>query len=389
MFKKIYPKVVRMKKSVITVIIIFAALIITLIITNISRHQNVHKIETKEEPQKTKTITTAGLDNLWYKSEEVRASKQPANTLKINNNNSRNNHQNGKQQNNKQNQNTNNTQDNMQEEREKALLKAQTAPISAQQININTANTTETKYNRETNSNHQRPQTQQYQQEDQNMQQEKREFMEEAGKKDADYLHETVKSSISPYEIKAGTIIPGILISGINSDLPGQIIAQVRSNVYDTVTGKYLLIPQGAKLIGLYDSQVTYGQERVLIVWKRIIMPNGKSINLEGMPGVDMSGYAGFNDKVNHHYGKIFGSVLLLSVITAGTQLSVPDDDNDDDDTQNVEEVLATSLGTNLMTVANNLTSKNLGIQPTLEIRQGYLFNISVTKDIVFEGEYQ
>ena len=94
-------------------------------------------------------------------------------------------------------------------------------------------------------------------------------------------------------KLKPARLIPSLLITGINSDLPGQITGQVRTNVYDTATGRYLLIPQGAKIIGVYDSQIAYGQERILIAWKRILFPNGKSIDLEGMPGVDLSGYAG------------------------------------------------------------------------------------------------
>jgi type IV secretion system protein VirB10 len=126
-----------------------------------------------------------------------------------------------------------------------------------------------------------------------------------------------------------------------------------------------------------------------LIVWKRIIYPNGQSIDLEGMPGVDMNGYAGFNDKVNNHYMKIFGSVILMSIISAGAQLSQPDNSNDNNSNPTVNQTLAASLGVNIMNTSNTILQKNLGIQPTLEIRPGYLMNVSVTKDIVFPGEYE
>ncbi len=204
------------------------------------------------------------------------------------------------------------------------------------------------------------------------------------------YLDKSVMTPRSPYELQAGTIIPGILITGINSDLPGQIVGQIRQNVYDSITGDHVLVPQGAKVVGLYDSKVTYGQERVLVVWKRIIFPNGGSIDLSGMPGVDLSGYAGFEDKVNNHFGRIFGSVLLLSTMSAGAQLSQPNNNNSyyDNDYPSVGQTMAQSLGTNLSDFGTKLAEKNLNIQPTLMIRPGYLFNISVTKDIVFPGPY-
>jgi len=138
----------------------------------------------------------------------------------------------------------------------------------------------------------------------------------------------------------------------------------------------------------LYDSQIAYGQERVLIAWKRIIFPNGQSINLEGMPGIDLSGYAGFHDQVNNHYGKIFGSVLLMSIISAGAQLSQPQQQFSNNSQLSVSQMIAASLGTNIMNTANMMTEKNLSIQPTLVIRPGYLFNVSITKDMVFPSAY-
>lgn len=229
--------------------------------------------------------------------------------------------------------------------------------------------------------------------EDPNLQSIKKDFLaagarDDKDAKDAVYLHKALKNAISPYELKASAIIPAILLTGINSDLPGQITAQVRANVFDTIAGKYVLIPQGAKLTGLYDSQVAYGQRRVLVVWQRVIFPNGQSISLEGMSGVDMSGYAGFHDQVDNHYFKIFGSVILMSVISAGAQLSQPQQQANNNAPLSVNQTLAASLGTNIMNTTNAITQKNLGIQPTLVIRPGYLFNVSVAKDIVFPGEY-
>lgn len=224
---------------------------------------------------------------------------------------------------------------------------------------------------------------------DQNMQQEKKAFLQYSDEVNPDdYLNTTLQNPVSHYEVQAGSIIPCVLITGINSDLPGQITAQVRSNVYDSITGNYLLIPQGAKLIGLYDSQIAYGQERVLIAWNRIIYPNGKSIDLEGMPGIDLSGYAGFNDEVNNHDFKIFSSVLLMSALSAGAQLSQPQQGNSLFAAPTVGQTLAQSLGTNIANTGNMIAQKDINIQPTLTIRPGYEFNISVTKDMVFPSVY-
>jgi type IV secretory pathway VirB10-like protein len=225
---------------------------------------------------------------------------------------------------------------------------------------------------------------------DPNQQAEKMSFMQSNHTAtDNDYLDSVVKKPLSPYELQAGTIIPGILVTGINSDLPGQITGQVRSTVYDSISGRYVLIPQGAKIVGLYDSQVTYGQARVLVAWQRIIFPNGESIDLQGMSGADMSGYAGFKDQVNNHYAKIFGSVILMSVLSAGAQLSQPQNNNNTFAAPSVGQTMAQSLGNNLSNTATMITSKNINIQPTLQIRPGYEFNISVTKDMVFPGAYQ
>jgi type IV secretory pathway VirB10-like protein len=134
----------------------------------------------------------------------------------------------------------------------------------------------------------------------------------------------SVKPPESPYLITAGSVIPAVLISGINSELPGPILAQVRENVFDTATGRWVLIPQGSKLIGSYKTDAAYGQERVQIGWKRLIFPNASSMDIPQMPGADDAGYAGFSDEVNNHYLKIFGTAALLSVISAG-QMVGPD----------------------------------------------------------------
>ena len=204
---------------------------------------------------------------------------------------------------------------------------------------------------------------------------------------DSTYLQAARTAALSPYEVKAGSQIPAVMISGINSDLPGMITAQVRESVYDTRTGKYLLIPQGAKLVGRYDSQVAYGQSRVLVVWERIIFPDTSSITLQNMAGSDTGGYAGFSDQVDNHYLRIFGSAILMSVIEAGAELSQPQTNNSTTN-PTASQVVAASVGAQLAQTGNALLQKNLNIQPTLEVRPGYKFNVMVNKDMVLPGIY-
>ena len=191
------------------------------------------------------------------------------------------------------------------------------------------------------------------------------------------YLGNYIEDPISPYEIKAGTVIPGIMITGINSDLPGNIVGQVRESVFDTVSGNYLLIPQGTKIFGTYDSNVSWGQNRVLIVWQRLIFPNGKSISLANMPGVDLTGHAGFSDKVNNHFGTLLKGVVLTSITGAGSAIVTNDENND------YESEAAKAAGIAIINVGNDFAEKALDVQPTIEIRAGYRFNIMVNSDMI------
>jgi type IV secretion system protein TrbI len=212
----------------------------------------------------------------------------------------------------------------------------------------------------------------------------KKDFLAQSGNTEGnDYLAASIQHPRSPYEVIAGTVIPATMIGGINSDLPGEIIGQVRENVYDTASGKFLLIPQGSRLVGIYSSAVTYGQTRVLVAWNRLIYPNGDSIDLGQMPGSDVGGYAGFNDEVNNHYLRVFGSAILASLFSAGAQLSQPQ--NNSSGSVSSTQILAASLGQQANTVGTLLISRGLDIQPTLTIRNGYLFNIMVTKDMVLQ----
>lgn len=193
-----------------------------------------------------------------------------------------------------------------------------------------------------------------------------------------------------PYELKTGSVVPGVMLTGVNSDLPGNMIAQVSQNIYDTATGRHLLIPQGSRLYGIYDSRVVYGQERVLIAWNRLIYPDGSSITLGAMPGADMGGMAGLNDQVNNHYLRIFGSALMMSLVSGGMAYAM-DGTNDSTETDNgtrMTDEMTSALAAQLGQATTTLLQRNLSIKPTLEIRPGYQFNIVVTKDIIFRQPY-
>ncbi|HDX6311618.1 TPA: DUF5385 family protein [Campylobacter fetus subsp. venerealis] len=201
-------------------------------------------------------------------------------------------------------------------------------------------------------------------------------------KKDSGYLAQIKQKPFSEFELKAGWIIPAILITGINSDLPGEILAQISQNIYDTATGKHLLIPQGSKVVGSYSSNIVYGQKRILVAWNKIIFPNGDTLNLLNMQGTSTDGYSGFKDKVNNHYFRIFGSALLLSSITAGISLA---DKSDEHETETAADKAMSAAINQIGQVATEMIKKNMNIAPTLEIRPGYKFNIFVTKDIILE----
>ncbi len=197
----------------------------------------------------------------------------------------------------------------------------------------------------------------------------------------------TVEAPAVMHIIRTGSVIPATLIGGINSDLPGQIIGQVSQNVYDTPTGKHLLIPQGSRLVGEYSSQVQYGQSRVFAVWQRLIFPDGKALDLGEMPGSAGAGYAGFRDRVNNHYIRIFGSAIMMSAILAGVEMT-QDNQNSSGNQQRVSDALSEALGNQLGGVMAEMLQKNMNIAPTLEIRPGYRFNVMLVKDLVFSGPY-
>lgn len=198
----------------------------------------------------------------------------------------------------------------------------------------------------------------------------------------AGLLAETLQKPASAHEVFAGSVLPAVLLTGIDSDLPGEVVAQVRQNVDNSLDPAEVLIPQGARLIGVYRSGVAYGQRRVLIAWRRIIFPNGSTVALQGMPGTDALGRAGFQDQVDNHYGRIFGSAFLVSLLGAGAQLAQPQNGGLLN-TPSAEQQAAANLANEMNHVGAHLLNKNLGIQPTLRIRPGYLFDVLVTQTMV------
>jgi len=201
-------------------------------------------------------------------------------------------------------------------------------------------------------------------------------------------LDANIETPNSKYELRTGFVIPATLISGVNSELPGQITAQVSQDVFDTPTGRYLLVPQGSRLVGEYSNGVNYGQERLLIAWQRIIFPDGKALDIGAMTGADAAGYSGFKDQVDNHYLRIFGSAILMSGVTAAVNLS-QDTGADGDDSQRAGDALSEALGQNLGQVTIEMIRKNMSISPTLNIRPGYRFNVIVTKDMTFSKPYR
>lgn len=194
------------------------------------------------------------------------------------------------------------------------------------------------------------------------------------------YLDQAVLTPADTGFVGAGTIIPAVLLTGIDSDLPGMVTAQVTETIYDTVSGAHVLIPQGSTLIGEYDSRVTYGQARVLFVWTRIRFPNGASISLEGMPGTDLSGYAGVNDRVDNHWWKLAQGVVLGSLLGAAAQqsygggLSVAN--------PSLGQLAAAGAAQNINSAGQVIVQKDLQVQPTLVIRPGQRVAVFVTHDI-------
>lgn len=210
---------------------------------------------------------------------------------------------------------------------------------------------------------------------DQNNQQRKIDFVAQQATGGTASAHQLVAPT-SPYQLMAGSIIAASLVTGLNSDLPGMVVAQVTEPVFDTVTGRTLLIPQGARLIGSYDSVVAFGQRRALLAWQRIILPDGSSIQIDNLPATDAAGYAGLADKGNFHTWQLLKGVVLSTLLGVGTQLSLGSDESD------LVRAVRQSAQQSANQAGQKIVSKNLDIQPTITVRPGWPLRIVVHKDI-------
>jgi type IV secretion system protein VirB10 len=222
----------------------------------------------------------------------------------------------------------------------------------------------------------------------QNGQDEKTAFIAQARNRMSEsYLKSVRTPALSKFEIKTGWDIACTLEQAINSDQPGEIKALVRENVYDTGTGKYCLLPQGSRLVGSYNSVVTYGQDGIQAVWDRVIFPDGSSLNLGGMIGQDAKGQSGLRYAVNHHYGRLVGFAALTSLFSAGFQLS-QNRPGSILAQPNAGQVIAGAVGQEVSQVGVEITRRNLNVQPTIKVPAGYRFNVRVNRDIVFDAPY-
>jgi len=217
---------------------------------------------------------------------------------------------------------------------------------------------------------------------DPNGQQRKADFVG-ATDKTSDINPHSLLASPSPYALMAGSIISASLITGVNSDLPGLVTAQVTENAYDSVTGRILLIPQGSRLVGSYDSVVAFGQKRALLVWQRIILPDGASIRIDNVPATDTAGYAGLSDKVDVHTWQLLKGVALSTLLGVGTQLSFGSNESD------LVRAIRESAQQSGSRAGDELVTRNLNIQPTIRVRPGWPLRVVVHKDIVFSRPWQ
>jgi type IV secretory pathway VirB10-like protein len=191
-----------------------------------------------------------------------------------------------------------------------------------------------------------------------------------------------VTNPASPYIVQAGSVIAAALITGVRSDLPGQIIAQVTENTFDSASGRFLLIPQGARLIAAYDSQISFGQSRALLVWTRLIMPNGRSIVLERQPAADTAGYSGLEDDVDNHWRELLGGAVLSTLLGVGSELGSGADTGSN---SAVLQALRQGAANSLNQTGQQVVRRNLNIQPTLTIRPGFPVRVIINRDLILE----
>ena len=189
-----------------------------------------------------------------------------------------------------------------------------------------------------------------------------------------------VQAPASRNVVQAGSVIPAAMITGLRSDLPGQITAQVTEAVYDSPTGKVLLIPQGARLIGQYDAQVAFGQSRALLIWNRIVMPNGRSIVLERQPGADPEGYAGLEDQVDNHWGALFKAALLSTILSVGSEAGTSSNSEN-----SLVDAIRRGSSDSFSQTGRQVVGRSLQVQPTITVRPGFPVRVIVTRDLVME----
>ncbi len=215
-----------------------------------------------------------------------------------------------------------------------------------------------------------------------------RAFLDAAGEARGATVPARLEPAGSPYTLRAGTVIPGLLITGINSDLPGDLVGQVSRDVYDSRTQRVLLIPKGARLIGSYDNQLAAGEGRLLVAWTRLILPDGRSLRLPGLALKDVAGQTGAKDRVDTHWQRVFGKALLLSAISAGAQLSQPQQTSIFAP-PSAGQVAAGALGQELSNVALEILRRGMDVPPTITIRPGQPFNVFLNGDLVFDAPYE
>lgn len=223
----------------------------------------------------------------------------------------------------------------------------------------------------------------------QNAQDEKQQFQQGGEAPSEDYLKTTRTPPLSSWVVQRGTVIPAALPHRLVSDLPGDLIADVARDVYDSPTQKYVLIPAGSRLVGEYNSSVTYGQNRVQIVWTAIYFPDGSFIDLDRMPAHASDGAAGLKDQVDNHWPRVVAGVALSSVLAAGLQISQNRTNSSVLTYPSGGQEAAAAIGTQAAQLGEQITNRNLNIQPTLKIRPGELFAVSVKKDMIFPGPYE
>jgi type IV secretory pathway VirB10-like protein len=211
---------------------------------------------------------------------------------------------------------------------------------------------------------------------DQNDQQRKTDFVNQASVRSI-YNDHALQTPASPYEVLAGTVISASLLTGLDSDLPGMVTAQVTEDVRDTVTGRILLIPQGSRLIGAYDSVVAFGQSRALLVWERIVMPDGSSIQIDNLPATDAAGYAGLEDQVDYHTWTLLKGIAMSTLLGVGTQVTFGSGQS------NLVQAIQQSTQESANQAGQRIVEKDINIQPTLTVRPGWPLRVIVHTDLI------